>query len=109
MEEFINEIVTLLKDEIGLTDDDKVKLKQLRAKVINARNDIQSRRRYPLGYSDAAILSDLRDYISNIHNLALYDYNLIGAEGQRAHSEVGTARQWEDREKCFRGIVSFVR
>ena len=45
-------------------------------------------------------------YYSNIKNLALYDYNQIGVEGQSAHGENGTSRTWVDRNKYLEGVVA---
>ena len=108
MDEFIDGLVERLALRVGVKGNEG-KIELLKEIVINAVDDVRSRRRYPVGYSEAMILSDLENYKSNIRNLSIYDYNQIGAEGQIAHSELGTVRQWRNREDGFRGIISFVR
>lgn len=55
--------------------------------------------------------SDVAILFSKIRNayreLALYDFNQCGAEGQISHSENGVSRAWKDRKECLNGIVTF--
>lgn len=78
----------------------------LRSKVINAIRDVKRARRYPSSYTDEKIQSDLYNYYSNIRSIAVYDYNMIGAEGEQSHSENSISRSYIDRNKLFSGIVS---
>lgn len=79
------------------------------SKVRNAMREVKRARNYPKTYSDSQIEEDMCDYFSNIRNIALYDYNQIGAEGQSSSGENGTSRSYVDRDKYFGGICPFVR
>lgn len=81
----------------------------LEAKVKNAIRDVVSARRYPSYYSEERILEDLWNHYSLIRRIALYDYNQVGIEGESNHTENGVQRAYTDRNKLFRGIVSFSR
>lgn len=81
----------------------------LLSKVRNAMREVKRARNYPKSYTVSQIESDMYDYFSNIRNIALYDYNQIGAEGQTSSSENGTSRSYIDRDKLFCGICPFVR
>lgn len=81
----------------------------LLSKVRNAMREVKRARNYPKSYTDSQIETDMYDYFSNIRNIALYDYNQIGAEGQTSSSENGTSRSYVDRDKLFCGIFPFVR
>ena len=82
--------------------------KTLEIKVKNAYAEVKSARRYR-GYHKAEFIEvDMQDYRSNIHDLALYDFNQIGAEGQTSHNENSISRTWKTRESCFKGISPFV-
>lgn len=103
----INEIITDLTDE--LSKDKNFDEDALSSKVKNAVREIRRDRNYPESYGEAQIMNDLRNYYSNIRELALYDYNQIGAEGQLTHSENGTSRTWKNRIDCKNGVVAFCR
>ena len=75
----------------------------LLSKVISAYREVKGARSYPMDYEDDFICSDMERYYSNIKNLALYDYNQIGVEGQSAHGENGTR---VDRNKYLEGVVA---
>ena len=57
------------------------------------------------GYTDGMIAQDLDRYYSQIRNLALYDYNSIGFEGESQHSEDSIQRTMVDRKTLFAGII----
>lgn len=81
----------------------------LLSKVRNAMREVKRARNYPKSYSDSQIEQDMYDYFSNIRNIALYDYNQIGAEGNSSRSENGISIGYVDRQKLFSGICPFVR
>ena len=103
-----NDIIMNLMKELGLKagDDDVIVLE---AKVKNAIQAVKTARNYQSYHTDEFIQTDLRQYESNIHDIALYDYNQAGAEGQVSHNENSISRTWKDRKECFAGIVPFVR
>ncbi|CUO99594.1 Uncharacterised protein [[Eubacterium] contortum] len=100
-----NEICTDLLDELNIVKDSDETIMTL--KVKNAINEIINRRSYPSHFTNDDIERDLKKLYSNIHDLALYDYNQIGAEGQTSHSSNGTSRTWKDREDCLKGVFAW--
>ena len=83
----------------------------LNAKVKIAILDVLGKREYENShYSDSKILSELGTrYYSTITQLALYDYNQIGAEGQSQHSENSINRSWVERNKILSDVHPFVK
>lgn len=105
MDNIKDEVLEDLTEELGLKKEtDK---RTLDIKVKNAVREVENRRSYPSHFSDADIQKDLKKLYSNIHDLALYDYNQIGAEGQISHSDNGTSRTWKDREECLKGVFAW--
>lgn len=104
MEELMNEILEDLKTELSLKKDSDINI--LSSKVKNAVREIRRDRNYPTAYTDEMIASDLEIYYSNIRELALYDFNQFGAEGQMSHSENNISRSWKSRSECKAGIVA---
>lgn len=100
-EEVYNDLIK----ELSLTESDDII--SLQIKVKNAVREVRKRRNYPSSFSEDKISSDLENLYSNIHDLALYDFNQIGAEGQTSHSENGESRTWKNREDCLRGVFAF--
>ena len=105
MDELIDELLSDLSDDIGLTEDKD--LKTLSSKIKNAIRDVKEQRNYQDYHTDDFIVSDLNNLYANIRALALYDWNKRGVEGQSSHSSNGTSRGYEDRSKCFNGIIPF--
>lgn len=99
------EVLTDLKAELNITESGDVSL--LEIKVKNAVREVKNRRSYPSHFTDDRIQTDLVKLYSNIHDLALYDYNQIGAEGQMSHGENGESRTWKDREDCLKGVFAW--
>lgn len=77
----------------------------LLSKVKGAIREVKRARKYPAYYTDEQIKCDMYDFYSNIRNIALYDYNIIGAEWQTSSSESGISRGYVDRDKLFNGII----
>lgn len=102
------EIFADLSAELSVSDENFNETLLL-SKVRNAMREVKRARNYPKSYSDSQIEQDMYDYFSNIRNIALYDYNLIGAEGQSSSGENGVSRSYVDRDKLFCGICPFVR
>lgn len=82
---------------------------KLEAKIASAIREVKIARKYPSSYTDDMIEKDLYNYYSNIRNIALYDYNKIGAEGETAHNENGVSRSYVDREKLFAGVIPLAK
>lgn len=100
-----SEVYTDLCEELDINNaKDEAKLL---AKVKYAVREVKNRRSYPSHFTDEAIENDLQKLYSNIHDLALYDYNQIGAEGQTSHGENGISRTWKDRDDCLKGVFAW--
>lgn len=82
---------------------------QLKQKVIGAIREIKTVRKYPSYYTEAQITADLYNFYANARNIALYDYNKIGAEFQKSSSENGTSRSYDDRNSLFSGVIPLCR
>ena len=102
--DIVDEVFEELYEELGISSSDETKLLN---KVKNAVREVSNRRNYPSHFTDSDIQKDLESLHSNIYNLALYDYNQIGAEGHTAYSETGESRTWKDREDCLRGVFAW--
>jgi len=98
------ELIADLTAELSLSDKN-FNLDLLISKVRNALKEVEKARKYPTYYTENQIARDMYDYYSNVRNIALYDYNLIGAEGQTSSSENGTSRSYVERDKLFSGII----
>lgn len=81
----------------------------LTQKVINAIREVKKARKYPSYYTDEQISKDLYEYYSNIRNIALYDFNKIGAEFEESHNENSISRSWVERNKLFNGVLPLAR
>ena len=81
----------------------------LKQKVISAIREVKTTRKYPSYYTDEQITADLYKFYSNARNIALYDYNQIGAEFQQSSSENGTSRSYTDRKSLFNGVIPLCR
>ena len=101
------EIIAELSME--LQSDPAFNLEVLSIKVRNAMREVIRARNYPGHFSDMQIEKDIRDYYSNIRNIALYDYNQIGSEFESSHSENSVSRSWIERERLFDGVYAFIK
>lgn len=108
MDELIQEIIDDLLAEISLSDNEFDK-DILTSKVKQAYREVKAERRYPSGYSQSMIDSDMDKYYSHIRNIALYDYNQVGIEFQQSDSENSRNRSFTDRRNLFSGIYPLSR
>lgn len=105
MELLVNEILENLTTELGLTEESDLAV--LTSKIRNAYREVKRTRNYQSSHTEEFIGRDMENFYSNIRELALYDFNQVGAEGQTSHSENGTSRIWKDRKECLNGVVAF--
>lgn len=103
-----SDILEDLTAELSETDE-KFKQSLIIPKIKNAIREVKRARNYPEHYTESAIAEDLENYYSNIRSIALFDYNMIGAEGQSSSSENGTSRNFIDRDKLFSGVIPLSR
>lgn len=101
----IEEIIEELKAEIEATEGDKFNLSLLRSKVNSAYRAVKTARRYPASYSEAAIERDMNNYYSQVREIAMFDYNQAGAEGQSQYSQDGVSVHYVERDKLFYGVL----
>ena len=73
------------------------------------RELIQRRRYISLGMSDEYILKDIENYYPQVLNVARFDFNTIGAEGEERHTENGIDRTFTERGKLWSGVVPLSR
>ena len=99
------EILDELKIEMGVTLDSDIAI--LNVKLKNAIREVRQAVSYNPKHTEEFILEDMKNYVGQIKDLTMYDYSLIGGEGEKSHSENGTRREWKDRKDCFAGIVRF--
>lgn len=104
MDSLVYEISEELIEELCISE--SADLLALNSKIKNAYREVKRIRNYPDGYSDEMIEKDMERYYSNIRNLALYDYNQIGAEGESSHNDNTGTRTWVQRSTYLEGVVA---
>lgn len=100
----VDDIVTELTTELTITDPD-FNAVLLKSKVDSAYEEVKEARKYPSTYTDTVIETDMARFKRNVKNIALYDYNKIGAEFEDSHNGNGTSRNYSDRSKLFGGVI----
>ena len=103
MDKLINEIFNDLSIELDVQDEDSP---MLLSKVKSAYREVKGIRSYPTDYTDDFICSDMERYYYNVKNLALYDYNQIGGEGESSHNDNTGTRTWFSRNTYLEGVVA---
>lgn len=107
----INELQNEIVDDltVELADDTDFNENMLEIKVKNAIREVKRKRNYPQSYDADMIAADLyNNYYDVIHDIALYEYNRIGAEGQSEHSEDDVRRSWVSKDELLKGVFAFV-
>ena len=106
---FENELNTDLTAEIAgsgnevLVDVLAVKVKAVVRELLNIRCYENS------GMTDEEIETDINRYYTQCMNIARYDYNQLGAEGEDSHTENGISRKYIERGKLWGGVVPFAK
>lgn len=103
MDKLINEIFNDLSIELDVQDEDSP---MLLSKVKSAYREVKGIRSYPTDCTDDFICSDMERYYYNVKNLALYDYNQIGVEGESSHNDNTGTRTWFSRNTYLEGVVA---
>lgn len=80
-----------------------VKVKAVVKELLNIRNYGNS------GMTDEEIEADIENYYTQCMNVARYDYNQLGAEGEESHSENGISRKYVSRGQLWAGVVPFAK
>lgn len=76
-------------------------------KVNQAYRDVLQKRNYPYDADSSFVTMDMQRFFSNIYNIAMYDYNMRGAEGQSRIAENGEERTFVKRETLLVGVIPF--
>lgn len=101
----VEEIIAELTTELQIADPHMFNAELLGVKVRAAYRDVRGARRYPKSYTEAMIEDDMQKYYSNVLALARYDYNQVGAEGQKSYHEDGVTVHYVDRDVFFYGVL----
>lgn len=108
MEELILELQEDLEAELIAelhTDTDKALLS---SKLKGAYRAVKRKRNYQEHHTQEFINKDMKSMCDIIKELAIYDWNHIGAEGENSHSENGTSRSWGPRNEILLDVIPFV-
>lgn len=106
---FETELNNDLKAEISgsgvevLEDVLAVKVKAVVRELLSIRNYENS------GMTDEEIEADIERFYTQCMNVARYDYNQLGAEGEDSHSENGISRKYIKRGEQWAGVVPFAK
>lgn len=108
MEELLKELQTDLGAELVSelhSDADKVLLS---SKIKGAYLTVKRKRNYQEHHTQEYVNADMKNMYDIIKELAMYDWNHIGAEGEVSHSENGISRSWGDRNAVLTDVIPFV-
>lgn len=109
MEELLKELQTDLEEELASelhSDTDKALLS---SKIKGAYREVRLRRNYQEHHTQEYVDKDMEKLYPVIKYLALYDFNLVGGEGQTGHSENGTSRTWHSRDEILAKVIPFAQ
>lgn len=102
--EIVNDLTIELRNEPTFDAD------ILALKVKLAVKDVINYRNYAVtSYTNEQILDDLYSLYSTICDIARYDYNKLGGEGEAGHSENGISRTYVSRDSLFSRVFPFVK
>lgn len=107
LEELKEELIFDLTEELNI--DENFNSKLLEKKVVSAIKEVKTARRYPRTYDENRIFEDMEGFYSQIRSIALYDYNMVGVEGQTSSNENGISRVYVNRNTLFNGIKPIAR
>lgn len=106
-ETLINEILSELKIELEVESEQDILL--LQSKIKGAVREVKQKRNYAGRYTEEYVVNDLQNYFSNIKNLAMYDYGMIGGEFQKSNSDNGISVSMESRDSILRVLCRLHR
>lgn len=104
----LDDLIEDLTSELSVSDENFNSV-LLTSKIKQAIREVKAERNYPEHYSDEIIQADLEKFYSTIRNIALYDYNQIGAEFQTSDTQSSNNRDWVDRNKLFSGVYPLAK
>lgn len=105
MDEMIQSIYEELMADIHPTREGEESVLLLKTK--NAYREVQEARNYPDDATDEYIEADMKRFRQVVYNLAMYDFNIRGAEWQTTINENGEYRSFYERSKLMAEITPF--
>lgn len=105
LEELLSDLSSELGEELHNSSDEVL----LISKIKGAYRAVKRKRNYQEHHTQDFIDRDMESMYDLIKELAIYDYNHIGGEGETSHSENGISRTWEPRNDILADIVPFVQ
>lgn len=105
MDELMSEILEELKIELDVTEESDIRI--LSVKLKNAIREVRNAFNFKPYHDEYFIEEQLTKCVTNIKRLTIYDYAKVGAENESSHSEKNIDRVYEDRRRCFSGIVPY--
>lgn len=109
MEELLEKLKTDLEVELSFEVSDNSNKVLLFSKIKAAYYDVKYHRNYQEHHTEEFIDKDMLNLYPVIRQLALFDWNMIGAEGQVSMSENGTSRTWVKRDEILSKVIPFVQ
>lgn len=106
LEELMDDLSKELKGEMNNSSDDEV---LLFSKIKGAYLSVKRKRNYQDHHTQDFMDKDMKSMCDIIKELAIYDWNHIGGEGEISHSENGTSRTWKSRNDILSDVVPFVQ
>ena len=103
---FVDEIVTDLATEFSNDETFDINVLTVKVKIV-AKELIELRNYSATAMTDEEIEDDIERFYSQVMNVARYDYNQIGAEGESSHNENGINRSFVDRKSLWNGVIPF--
>ena len=104
----LNNLVQSVYDELVIDIAPKeAGLDALLIKTNNAYREVKHTRNYPAAAEDTFVETDMGQFFKVIYDLAMYDYNMRGAEGQSRISENGEERTFVKRETLLKPVLPF--
>lgn len=109
MEELLKELQTDLEEELSAELHNDADKALLSSKIKGAYREVKLRRNYQEHHTQEYVDKDMEKLYPVIKYLALYDFNLVGGEGQTGHSENGTSRTWRSRDEILAKVIPFAQ
>lgn len=105
LEELMEDLSSELEEDLHGSSDEVLLL----SKIKGAYRAVKRKRNYQDHHTQDFIDKDMESMYDIIKELAVYDWNHIGGEGETSHSENGTSRTWQPRNDILANIIPFVQ
>lgn len=109
MDSFVDEIKSELEKELASEIKNDSDRAILSSKIAGAYRAVKRKRNYQSHHTEDFINEDMENLYDIVKELALYDYNMVGAEGETNHSENGISRTWRSRDEILRQVIPFAK